>query len=87
MKSKEEHERIGTLHELVGDYTLTDLATERGDGLTSFNDFDWCGDMLEKTYTMGTYEGSLTKEEKKKAKNLYRVYKDKCKGYNLGDNK
>ena len=65
-KSKMAHNKIAVLHEMIGDCI-------EGTTLSS-DDFEWAGDMLTKTYTMGSYNGSLTEEECIKANKLYKAY-------------
>jgi len=70
----EVNEKISKLHELIGDVSL--ILT--GDnGKQSLKDFEYAGDLLAKTFTMGTYEGELNKTELLEANRLWKKYKEK----------
>ena len=69
------HKKIQDLHEMVGDNPCSDEIYGPGTADQGLIDFEYVGDLLAKTYTMGTYEGRLTKEEMLECNRLNKKYK------------
>ena len=69
------HSKVSALHEMVGDNPCDNKIYGEGTAEQGLKDFEYMSELLEKVWTMGTFEGSLTKEEMLECNRLNKKYK------------